>query len=223
MNLWRRRLTGIPTPARLTICVAIFCLVTAVCGWLLLSTRYDRNAKQTVQDFARELPAASAPRDRTFQLVDSTPLNLSPAERFATIYLDVRRRWQHLPDPIGQDHFKDVEETLLHGLLTGDCEDQTAVYIAVSKALGIPSRIILGRKANDGHVWTELLVSKESNLSPKVSSRLMEIFQTGHIVRRTDGYWLQLEDPSNLDGFKTEYFIDVLGNLHSINEIEYDD
>ncbi|EJF05918.1 hypothetical protein ThvES_00020160, partial [Thiovulum sp. ES] len=96
----------------------------------------------------------------------------------------------------------------------GDCEDLASLLMSISLTLNFESRIVIAENEKSGHVWTEVLISRNKPQDKTLKILNREFNSTAFFVKRKDGYWLQLEKKKNSSLYKEKYFINKNLQLH---------
>ena len=63
----------------------------------------------------------------------------APAFERAERVLGLVHRVPYRADPVGQEVFQEVTETLAHG---GDCEDLAVLFVAIARSVGLEARVV---------------------------------------------------------------------------------
>jgi hypothetical protein len=176
----------------------------------------------TLEEYARELPLASKPGSYIRNFVNSVNKNIATDKRLAILYFKLLNQWKYISDPPGYDHFSISEYLLRRDKLEGDCEDLASVIASFCKVMKIKCQIALGvSQENTGHAWTEVFISKDKKLDFYLHKRLKNNFgDSVRFVKRSDGFWLQMNPLNTLKKYKTTHIITMKGELIKIKHIK---
>jgi len=113
----------------------------------------------------------------------------------AAIYDWVQHNIQYVPDPRGRNYSALPQETLEGG--GGDCEDHAILIASLCEAVGIPARIILCFRPENGHAFCQVRIGKHSQRAVADNVRQYYGSQSGGLTRsiacdvdRTGAIWL---------------------------------
>ena len=164
-----------------------------------------------IEEFSQQLLSASESEQGAQQFLDSLSVSEPIGKTLATSYISLLDAWQYVEDEPGLNIPKSAEQTFIKKEYTGDCEDFAVAMLSICNTLGIQCRIVIGRKGNLGHAWTEILYSRHPN-QLLLNKAKDEFGQYAGTIAREDGLWIRLNPPEVLRNYTDIYFISQDGS-----------
>lgn len=164
---------------------------------------------EKLSEYAKEVPQNT---EATKEVTNFTKhfYSNSPIRRLKMVYFYLKSEWKYIPDPKGQDHFRDVSTILSTKKYEGDCEDFSGVIMAVCNSMKIESYICLGENGNRGHTWLEVKIDSSS-----LNTIKSEFGNDSKVVERNSDLWLQLNSTDiEINDYEPKYCISRTGQVY---------
>lgn len=167
---------------------------------------HEKSAAATKEDFDKRVDICHPTVVYESRLLASEYPGDYTIEQVCSIYDNVSKSWNYIPDPIGREYYCYANETIKLGREVGlagvgDCDDFAILMAALIGNIGGLTRIVMAYGGPYGnHAYTEVYLGKmntENRNVERIIESLKEKYNTEdincHINMSTDDTWLNLD------------------------------
>lgn len=143
--------------------------------------------------------------------------------QYFSIYKEVRKRWNYVYDPFGEDYYASTSETIeqleYDDKFKGDCDDYSILIGGLIKSIGgevrlVRTKVIMSDSSEIGHLYPEVKIGDSKALEAAIYIIKAELFhkeskgKSIYYYKDADGYiWLNFDYNDHYPGGKYQSLI----------------